>query len=344
MYRAFPVRRLSSASVVASACLALAGCGAPAPTRTAASQATVDAHVAAATSAAGSDLQSLAVLCRPVPETRPAQADSERAVAALMAKPAPAPGRAFDELYYVGADWVSAWALKTSDGIILFDALDNEAEARDLIEGGLRKLGLDPAQIKVIVVTHGHGDHYGGAAYLAKRYGARIVMSAADWQMTAGQLEFSMPAWGAPPVRDPSRDVTANDGDTVKLGNTVVTLYLTPGHTLGTLSPVFDVHVAGQPHRALLWGGTAFNFGKIMPRLDSYVAATDRMRALAPQQGIDVMISNHAGYDNTFAKLDQLRRQGGLQPDPFVLGVGTVQRALTVMGECASATRDRFTM
>ena len=344
MNRFSPARSLSLSTALASACVALVACGAPPAARDAASQATVDAHVAAATNAAGSDLQSLAVLCRPVPATRPPQADSEHAVAALMAKPAPAPGQAFDELYYVGADWVSAWALKTSDGIILFDALNNEGEARDLIEGGLRKLGLDPAQIRIIVVTHGHGDHYGGAAYLAKRYGARIVMSAADWQMTAGQLEFSMPLWGAPPVRDPSRDLTVKDGDTITLGGTVVTLYLTPGHTTGTISPVFDVHVAGQPHRALLWGGTAFNFGKIMPRLDTYIAATDRMRDLAPQQGIDVMISNHAAYDNTFAKLDRLRGQGGLQPDPFVLGVPTVQRALTVMGECARATRDRFSM
>ena len=167
-------------------------------------------------------------------------------------------------------------------------------------------------------------------------------MSEADWKMTETRLEFTTPLWDAPPRRDPARDLAVGDGDRVTLGDTTVTLYLTPGHTLGTLSPVFDVRAGGERHRAMLWGGTAFNFGKDFARLDSYIAATERMSAVAQRQDIDVLISNHAGYDGSFAKLEQLRRQGGMKPDPFVLGVPTVRRALAVMGECAQATRDRF--
>jgi len=301
----------------------------------------VQAHVDAATAAAGSDLKPLMVLCAPVPATRPTKEESEQGIIKLIGLPPPPPGKAFDNLYFVGAKWVSAWAIKTSDGLILIDALNNRAEGAELIEGGLRKLGLDPAQIKYVIVTHGHGDHYGDAAYLAKRYGARIVMSALDWKMTATKLEFDSKSWDSPPQFDPARDLAVSDGDRITLGDTTVSFYLTPGHTLGTLSPVFDVRHGNETHRVMEWGGTAFNFGKDMPRLDSYIAATDRMSTLAEQQKVDVIISNHSGYDGSLEKMAQLREQPGAS-NPFVIGTSGVTRALKTMGECARATRDRF--
>lgn len=335
-------RLLPRSSLALTSALALAACGsAPRPP---ASPATVEAHVAAAKAAAGTDLTALMGLCNPPPATRPPQEQVDRNVAALIAQPAPPPGQAFDNLYYVGGKWASAWALKTSDGIILIDALNNAAEAAALIEPGLRKFGLDPAQIKIVIVTHGHGDHYGGADYLIGRYRPRIVMSEADWRMTETKLEFATPVWGPAPKRVPGRDLAVNDGDRVTLGDTTVTLYQTPGHTMGTLTPVFEVRSGSRVHRALVWGGTAFNFGKDLPRLDAYVAATERMRTLAERQGMDVMLSNHPGYDGSIAKFETLAKAGGGGAHPFVLGTPAVARALTVMGQCAQATRDRFAL
>jgi len=97
------------------------------------------------------------------------------------------PTRVFDNFYYVGAEEVASWALTTSQGIILFDTLDNPAEAKADIVDGLRKLGLEPGSIKYIVVTHGHGDHFGGANYLKALTGAKIVMSAPDAAMVESQ-------------------------------------------------------------------------------------------------------------------------------------------------------------
>jgi len=310
------------------------------PAAQAPTDATVAAHVAAARRAAGSDLGAMLTLCKPAPDARPQQAELDRSLTALINKPAPPPGKAFDNLYFVGADWVSAWAVKTSDGIILIDALNNQAEAAALIEGGMRRLGLDPAQIKYVLVTHGHGDHYGGAPYLAQKYRARVVMSEADWTMTETRLEFATPIWGAPP----KRDIAVKDGDRLTLGDTTLTLYVTPGHTAGTISPVFDVSEGGRRHRAMLWGGTGFNFGKDVPRLDSYIDATRRMGTLVSAQKVDVMLSNHSNFDGSQAKLAALRQQPAVQPNPFVMGTPTVERALTVMNECAQAQRDRFAM
>jgi metallo-beta-lactamase class B len=291
----------------------------------------VAGHLAAARAAAGEDLRRWLALGNAATATNA----PSPSIDALMAQPAPPSARAFDNLAFVGAKWVSAWALTTSEGVILLDALNNEEEAERLIEGGLRRLGLDPAAVRRIVVTHGHGDHYGGAAWLKARNGAAIVMSEADWRMLETELEFDAPQWGRPP----RRDVTVGDGDAIRLGDTAVEVLLTPGHSPGTISLLFDVQESGRLHRALLWGGTAFNFGRRpdrMVRIAAYIEGTRRAKEAAARQGVTVMLSNHSGYDEADLKL---QRVGGAGPNPFVIGAEAVQRALTVIEECALATQ-----
>ena len=303
------------------------------------SAASIEAHVAHARQLAGDDLKALLPLCQAQPAVRASGPALEQFLDRAIAAPSPPPGQAFDNLYYIATSWVSAWALKTSDGIILIDALNNRREAQELIEGGMVKLGLDPAQIKFVVVTHAHGDHYGGANYFVEKYKARVIASDADWaQMDGGVLEFPYKDWMSPP----KRDRVVKDGETLTLGDTTMTFYVTPGHTLGTLSPVFNVTSGGRPHTVMLWGGTAFNFGKDVPRLDTYIAATDRMAGLARTLPVDVLISNHPGYDGSLAKAKLRAERGAQGPNPFVIGPTTVERALQVMGTCGRAQRDRF--
>jgi metallo-beta-lactamase class B len=327
---------MKKSAVLLAGLVALAACD-PTPATPPVSEATVQAHVDAATKLADGDLTALLSLCKAAPAVRPKV--DEHDLAALIAKPAPPPGRAFDNLYFLGDAWVSAWAINTQDGIILLDTLDNDKEAATLIEGGLRKVGLNPARIKYIIVTHGHGDHYGGVNYLVRRYHPRVAMGEADWTMLETNPDFPTPMWEPAP----KRDMAVKDGDTITLGGTTVTMYNTPGHTMGTLSPVFDVTSNGEKHRVVEWGGTGFNFGKDFQRLDAFIASTKRMRDLVAEQNIDVMISNHSGYDEAPAKLAR-RRQAPRGPNPFVLGTATVERALDVMGECGLAQHDRFTM
>jgi metallo-beta-lactamase class B len=303
------------------------------------SQETISFHVTAAERLAGDDLRALLVLCKPAPAARPPQAMVDKFIAAQIGRAAPEPGKAFDNLYFVGGAWASAWALQGSEGVILIDALNNGAEAERLIDGGMKKLGLDPAQIRLVLVTHAHGDHYGGLEHLA-RYRPGVAMSGIDWQQAEGKLEFDSPHWGRPPKFDAARDRKLDDGERLALGDVGLTAYVTPGHTLGTVTPVFEAKSGGRTHKVLLWGGTAFNFGKDIPRLEGYIAATERMARLAREQGIDAMISNHAGYDGSVEKLAALRR--GPAANPFVIGTDAVVRSLNVMGACARAQRDRF--
>lgn len=318
----------------AVAAATLASC---AGTPAAPTQATVDAHVARATSLAGEDLKYLLPVCNPQPAQRPAGPAVEQFLQRMIAAPPPEPGQAFDNLFFVGSAWVSAWVLRTSDGLILIDALNNALEARGLIEGGMQKLGLDPAQIRYVIVTHGHGDHYGGAPMLVEKYRSRVVASTQDWQMMETGLEFDSPQWGRPP----KRDIAIRDGDTLTLGDTTLTFHVTPGHTLGTISPVFEVKSGGRTHRVLMWGGTSFNFGRDLPRLDAYIAQTERMRQVAARLPVDVLLSNHPGFDGTVAKLAVIRNERPTA-NPFVSSPAVVDRGLRVLGECARAQRARF--
>ncbi len=114
----------------------------------------------------------------------------------------------FDNLYFVGQTEYSAWAVTTSAGIILVDTI-YDYSVEDEVVGGLRKLGLDPATIKYAIVSHGHGDHSGGAKYLQDHFGTRIILSADDWDL----LDRSNGT-------KPKRDMVATDGQKLTLGDT----------------------------------------------------------------------------------------------------------------------------
>src|SRR5689334_19310118 len=158
------------------------------------------------------------------------------------------PARVFDDLFFLGQTAFSVWGLRTSEGIILVDSIFDYSVEAEVVEG-LRKLGIDPAEIRYVIISHAHGDHSGGAGIL-QRLGAHVVMSEADWQLyEKGNDRIKA-----------TRDIVATDGMPITLGGTTVRVYLTPGHTHGTISTVLPVHDHGKRHVAALWGGTLFNF------------------------------------------------------------------------------------
>jgi len=141
----------------------------------------IDQHVAAATRAAKADLLGPLSLCKTA-TPQPAVSFMGNYEKMKQEKPLE-PMQVMDDLYFLGNYWTSSWAVKTSDGLVIIDALDNADEAKHYIEGGLRKLKLNPEDIKYVVVSHAHGDHYGGAAYLKDKFHAHVVMSEIDWKV-----------------------------------------------------------------------------------------------------------------------------------------------------------------
>jgi metallo-beta-lactamase class B len=296
----------------------------------------VDRHIAAASKAAKADLLGALGLCKTAtPDDSGGFWDTYNK---MKDEPPLEPMQVMDDLYFVGNYWTTSWAVKTSKGIVIIDALSNGDEAKKYIEDGFKKLKLDPTDIKYVIVSHAHGDHYGGSAYLKKKFNAKIVMSDIDWKA------FDDPAFNPrsrPIYTDdpPKRDMAANDGDAIKVGDTIFKLYVIPGHTPGTLATVFTVHDKGKAYRAVDWGGTGYNFGPIADRLQIYADTTEKYRPILKREKAEVLLSNHVTYDNAVGKMGTLKERKPNQPNPFVVGEDTIDRFLTVLGECALATK-----
>jgi metallo-beta-lactamase class B len=238
------------------------------------------------------------------------------------------PRKVFDNLYFVGQSEYTAWAITTSEGIIVIDPIYEWSVEAEVVEG-LEKLGFDPRTIRYVLVSHAHRDHVGGARLLQERFGARVVMGAGDWDL----LERSTASWPKP-----VRDIVAEDGQQLTLGETTLTLYLTPGHTPGTISTIFPVKDGARTHTAAIWGGTAYNFlgsAEEVRWFGEYIASARRFRQLTRDAGADVIISNHSNFDESDSKLAALARRGAGDPHPYVVGNESIQRYMTIVQECA---------
>jgi metallo-beta-lactamase class B len=340
--------RFAARRSVLPACI-MAACCARASLLRAEEPAAVAGHVATAKTAASKQWEGLFnVLC-----SAPAAAPAPASVAPASAAPPPAPAaspstppdraswyaapaKVFDNLYYVGMTEYSAWAVTTSAGIILIDALYDYSVEAEVVDG-LRQLGLDPKTIKYAIISHGHRDHAGGAKYLQDAFSTKIVLSAADWEL----LDRSDGA-------RPRRDIVATDGMELTLGDTTLRLYVTPGHTLGTVSTLIPLKDHGRPHLAATWGGTAFNWlknrdGYITPErpdrfwFQNYITSAERFSGVAAKAKADVLLSNHTIFDGSKTKLPLVRKRAFDQPNPYVIGPGSVRAYLTVAAECARA-------
>jgi len=291
----------------------------------------IDAHLIAARNAAGFDFPgTLARLCVAPPIVS--------GIRDIAPGPPPArdtwfiePAKVFDNLYFVGSKIHNSWALTTSAGIILIDTLFTYNSEEEIV-GGLRKLGLDPATVKYVIISHAHGDHVGGAKLMQDRFRSRIVMGQADWD----SIERSVNGY---PQGKPKRDIVADDGQTITLGDTSVKIVTTPGHTPGTLSMIFTVKDHGKPLAVAYSGGTAFNFPSTVPNFDIYIASQHKMATAAAAANATILMSNHTEFDSAVPKIKMLAARKPGEPHPFEVGAEAVQRYFTVTSECAEAQR-----
>jgi metallo-beta-lactamase class B len=198
------------------------------------------------------------------------------------------PAKVFDNLYSVGFTALCAFAIPTSDGIVLIDS--GWPETVDLLTGNMKKAGLDPSKIRYIFITHARVDHFGGAGKIRSEFasGLRVGMSDADWteaerlyRTGAKGQENSVPA----PL---TRDLVIADGSTMKVGDTAFRFYVLPGTTPGALGIEFQAKDRGKSHRTLITGGIAM-YGDPMWG-DPYIKSIERLKALGPW---DVLLGNH---------------------------------------------------
>lgn len=241
------------------------------------------------------------------------------------------PVRIFDNVYAIGRTSTVVYVIDTSEGLMLIDSGYHD-QVDSVLLPGMAQLGLDPQDIRYVVVLHGHADHYGGSPHLQQRFGARVVASEADWEI----MEATDPASGRP--APPVRDMVATEGEPIRLGDAVVTPFLVPGHTPGAISVVFPVRDGENTHTAAVFGGTALIVPMLGDTLPQYLESIDRFADIATDMGVSVVLQNHPLFDGMPEKLERLKVRGSAGPHPFVLRApDSYRRFLETLSHCSRA-------
>jgi len=247
------------------------------------------------------------------------------------------PTKIFDNVYVIGNSGTVAYVLTTSAGLVMIDALGaNQVES--VLLPGFKALGLDPAQVKAIIVGHGHADHFGGSAYMQEHFGSKVYVSAADWTLMENPPPARGGRQGGPAAPLPKHDQVITEGQPIAFGDLTVQPVAIPGHTPGSMGFIFPVKDNGKTRMAALYGGTVLTPGIISDEgLQTYLQSIARFKEATRKAKVEVEIQNHPLMDPIQVKLDRLRTRTKGQPNPFVVGAKGYQTFLDVMSICTEA-------
>jgi metallo-beta-lactamase class B len=253
------------------------------------------------------------------------------------------PTKIFDNLYAIGSIGTVAYVIQTSAGLMMIDAL-GAADVETRLLPGFAKLGLDPAQVKTILVAHGHADHFGGSAYFQDRFKSRVYVSAMDWTL----METPPRGRGAntpPPPAPPKRDGELQDGQSVSLGDVSVQAVAVPGHTPGSMGFILPVSDRGQRHTVALFGGSWLTPNLLNDEaMQTYIASLRHFKEATTKAGVDAWLQNHPLMVPYQEWLTKLASRGRNDPNPFVVGRAEYQRFLDVMEGCSQVALARRTL
>lgn len=166
------------------------------------------------------------------------------------------PFRMAPHVYSVGGnDDVCVYLLDTGRGLILIDT--GMEQSVYLLVDSIHRLGFDPRDIKMILLSHYHGDHVNGARLLHEISGAEIWLSEEDEAM------HQLHAADTIPFRTLPYEVNHfyRADEPVVLGRFAIHTRLTPGHTPGATSFFFTDtdDVTGKTYRMAMHGGVGVN-------------------------------------------------------------------------------------
>jgi metallo-beta-lactamase class B len=139
-----------------------------------------------------------------------------------------------DNTWYIGTAGLSALLVKTPQGAVLLDG--GLPQAADMLLQHMKQIGVQAADLKLILNSHAHIDHAGPLAQVKRATGAKVAASAESAVLLArgdsDDLHFGE-GFTFPPV---AVDRIVMDGEVVELGGMRFTAHFTPGHTPGSTS------------------------------------------------------------------------------------------------------------
>ena len=216
------------------------------------------------------------------------------------------PFRIFGNIFYVGDNRVCAHLIDTGEGLILIDA--GYQHTIHMLVQSIWEAGFNPKDIKYLILTHGHFDHFGASDEFRELFGCKVFMSRADCDMLRKNPETGLLSMNPNPLAQlPTIDYEFEDGEIIKLGNTEIECIYAPGHTPGTTAFFFDVTDGETAYKAGLFGGVGFislqksfleEFDLDMSLRDEFMKSIERLH---PRK-VDIMLGNHPPQNKTMQK------------------------------------------
>ena len=268
----------------------------------------------------------------------------------LQPYPSPSPAqvvgvqRLFDNFYWVGTTSIGAWIITSDDGYIVYDAMNNAADARDIIVPAMEKAGMDPTNIKYLVFGHHHGDHTGGGRYLQRISGAQAIQHWADWELYLRpyQAPGGRTGRGGTPITDQddatpmTRDIDATDGMEITIGNTekvTATIYQMTGHTPGSLGMIVPVRYQGTEHPILIvTAGNAFN------NINAFIGGYEHIWDIAIERRVENVMQAHPNTNmNLLARTKYVNDNYPPAKNPLLYGAERTEKYINIVRACSRA-------
>jgi metallo-beta-lactamase class B len=259
--------------------------------------------------------------------------------------------RLFDNFYWFGDTGVGAFLVTSNDGYILWDALNNEAEARDVLVPSMQKLGLDPAKIKYMVFGHFHGDHTGGGEYMQRMYHPKVIMGRDDWPLYmrsaggfggGGRGRGAAAAAGAPapapsvpaaPAKLMTHDIDAQDGMVIQVGSLKMTIYQMTGHTPGSIGAIVPVKWQGKDHPILI-----VTAGSDVPNRHSLIGGYEHIWDEGIQAKVESVMQVHPNTNmNILARTKYVSDAFPPKMNPLLYGPERTARYINIVRDCTLA-------
>ena len=238
-----------------------------------------------------------------------------------------APVHIVGNLYYVGTHNLASYLIATSDGHILVNTgVDSSV---GMIQANIESLGFCFDDIRLLLATHGHWDHVAGMAEIKRLTRARMLMHAGDVAMLedGGNSDFRFPEGRGELYEPVTVDRRLEDGDTVRLGTTEITVHHHPGHTKGATSFTFDTQDSGRTYRVLIVNLGGINRGVELldtpgnPQIiQEYAETFEKQKQLIGN--FDIWVSSHS---NQFGLHDKYEPGDIYDPNRFVDPEGYAQ-------------------
>jgi metallo-beta-lactamase class B len=215
-------------------------------------------------------------------------------------------------LYYVGGKDLASYLIVTPRGDILINS--SLESSVPMIRASVEQLGFKFKDIKILLISHAHGDHDAGSAALISQTGAKYMVMDGDVSVveSGGATDF---AYAKDTYAPAKVNRILHDGDAVKLGGSVLIAHKTAGHTRGCTTWTMLVKEAGRSLNVVIVGSWNVNPGwRLIDRPPDQPAsypgiAADYRRTFATLKGLqcDIFLGAHGAYFAMPEKLERIK-------------------------------------